>query len=127
MGIHTGPVELADDRYVGLAVHRAARICAAGHGGQVLVSHTSVALLEDEAHALSEIEFRDLGEQELKDFHRPCGCTRSLRRASASRFRRFGPLRRLLSIAYPPFAPPMPTETPATLTSTCGRPNSSTG
>jgi class 3 adenylate cyclase len=39
MGIHTGPVELADDRYVGLAVHRAARICAAGHGGQVLVSH----------------------------------------------------------------------------------------
>jgi class 3 adenylate cyclase len=71
MGIHTGPVELADDRYVGLAVHRAARICAAGHGGQVLVSHTSVALLEDEEHALSEIEFRDLGEQELKDFHRP--------------------------------------------------------
>ena len=71
MGIHTGPVELADDRYVGLAVHRAARICAAGHGGQVLVSHTSVALLEDEEHALSEVEFRDLGEQELKDFHRP--------------------------------------------------------
>ncbi|HMI22765.1 MAG TPA: DUF1707 domain-containing protein [Gaiellaceae bacterium] len=71
MGIHTGLVELADDRYVGLAVHRAARICAAGHGGQVLVSHTSVALLEDEEHALSEIEFRDLGERELKDFHRP--------------------------------------------------------
>jgi class 3 adenylate cyclase len=71
MGIHTGPVELADDRYVGLAVHRAARICAAGHGGQVLMSHTSVALLEDEEHALSDVEFRDLGEQELKDFHRP--------------------------------------------------------
>jgi class 3 adenylate cyclase len=71
MGIHTGPVELAEDRYVGLAVHRASRICAAGHGGQVLVSHTSVALLEDEEHALSGVEFRDLGEQELKDFHRP--------------------------------------------------------
>ena len=55
----------------GLRSTRAARICAAGHGGQVLVSHTSVALLEDEEHALLEVEFRDLGEQELKDFHRP--------------------------------------------------------
>jgi class 3 adenylate cyclase len=71
MGIHTGPVELADDRYVGLAVHRAARICAAGHGGQVLLSHASLALLEDEEHALPDVEFRDLGESRLKDFHRP--------------------------------------------------------
>lgn len=71
MGIHTGPAELAEERYVGLAVHRAARICAAGHGGQVLLSHASLALLEDEEHALPEIEFRDLGESRLKDFHRP--------------------------------------------------------
>ena len=71
MGIHTGPVELADERYVGLAVHRTARICAAGHGGQVLVSQTSVALLEDEGPALSGIEFRDLGDSRLKDFHTP--------------------------------------------------------
>jgi len=71
MGIHTGPVELADERYVGLAVHRAARICAAGHGGQVLLSHASLALLEDEEHALPGVEFRDLGESRLKDFHRP--------------------------------------------------------
>jgi class 3 adenylate cyclase len=71
MGIHTGPVELAGERYVGLAVHRAARICAAGHGGQVLLSHASVALLEDEEHALAGIEFRDLGESRLKDFQRP--------------------------------------------------------
>jgi class 3 adenylate cyclase len=71
MGIHTGPVELTGERYVGLAVHRAARICAAGHGGQVLLSQASVTLLEDEEHALSGIEFRDLGESRLKDFHRP--------------------------------------------------------
>ena len=71
MGIHSGPVELAGERYVGLAVHRAARICAAGHGGQVLLSHASVTLLEDEEHALAGIEFRDLGESQLKDFQRP--------------------------------------------------------
>jgi hypothetical protein len=71
MGIHTGPAELAGERYLGLAVHRAARICAAGHGGQVLLSHASLALLEDEEHALPGIEFRDLGESQLKDFHRP--------------------------------------------------------
>jgi len=71
MGIHSGPVALAGERYVGIAVHRAARICAAGHGGQVLLSHASVALLEDEEHALAGIEFRDLGESQLKDFQRP--------------------------------------------------------
>ena len=38
MGIHTGEPMLADDGYVGIDVHRAARIAAAGHGGQVLVS-----------------------------------------------------------------------------------------
>src|SRR5262249_56978487 len=41
MGIHTGEAELSVDRYVGLSVHRAARIGAAGHGGQVLVSPTT--------------------------------------------------------------------------------------
>src|SRR5919202_1793463 len=70
MGIHTGPVELAGQRYVGLAVHRAARICAAGHGGQVLLSHATLALLEDDEHELEEVDFRDLGEHRLKDFHR---------------------------------------------------------
>lgn len=70
IGIHTGPVELSGERYVGLAVHRAARICAAGHGGQILLSHATAALLEDDEHQLPEIGLRDLGEQRLKDFHR---------------------------------------------------------
>ena len=46
MGIHTGEPVIAENRYVGLDVHRAARICDAGHGGQVLLSNTTHALLE---------------------------------------------------------------------------------
>ena len=45
IGIHTGEASLVGDQYIGLAVHRAARICDAGHGGQILLSrseeHTS--------------------------------------------------------------------------------------
>jgi class 3 adenylate cyclase len=71
IGIHTGPAEVEGDRYVGLAVHRAARICAAGRGGQVLVSQATTALLEDDEDELPGLEFRDLGERRLKDFQRP--------------------------------------------------------
>ena len=69
MGIHTGSAEFAEGRYVGVAVHRAARICAAGHGGQILLSQATAFLLDDEA-ALPDLELRDLGEQRLKDFDR---------------------------------------------------------
>ena len=48
MGIHTGEPAVGGERYVGLGVHRAARICAAGHGGQVLVSQTARELLRDD-------------------------------------------------------------------------------
>ena len=71
MGIHTGEAELTVDRYVGLSVHRAARISAVGHGGQVLVSQTTASLLEDEEDDLPGIAFRDLGEHRLKDISRP--------------------------------------------------------
>ena len=70
IGVHTGPAEVADNRYVGLAVHRASRLCAAGHGGQVLLSNATVAVLEDDEAALPEITLRDLGEHLLKDFER---------------------------------------------------------
>ena len=69
MGIHTGEPALGSERYVGLGVHRAARICSAGHGGQVLLSKTTHDLLQDEES--SEAAFKDLGEQRLKDFDRP--------------------------------------------------------
>jgi streptogramin lyase len=71
MGIHTGEADLAVDRYVGLSVHRAARICAVGHGGQVLVSQTTVSHLEDDEEDLPGIALRDLGEHRLKDISRP--------------------------------------------------------
>jgi DNA-binding NarL/FixJ family response regulator/class 3 adenylate cyclase len=70
IGIHTGEATVAGDQYIGLAVHRAARICAAAHGGQVLLSQTTQALLEDEEE-LGELDFSDLGPRSLKDFDRP--------------------------------------------------------
>jgi DNA-binding NarL/FixJ family response regulator/class 3 adenylate cyclase len=66
MGIHTGEASISADEYHGLAVNRAARICAAGHGGQILLSQATHALLEDE-----DLTLVDLGEQLLKDFERP--------------------------------------------------------
>ncbi len=60
MGIHAGTPHLADEGYVGVDVHRAARIAAAGHGGQVLVSATTAALVGTDG-------LRDLGEHRLKD------------------------------------------------------------
>lgn len=70
IGIHTGEASVAEDRYLGLGVHRAARICSAAHGGQVLVSETTRNLLEDEEEELPGMALRDLGEHGLKDLAR---------------------------------------------------------
>ena len=70
MGLHTGQAVASDGRYTGLAVHRAARIGSAGHGGQILVSQATQTLLEDEEEDL-HVFLRDLGEQRLKDLDRP--------------------------------------------------------
>ena len=69
MGIHTGEPAMGGERYVGLGVHRAARICAAGHGGQVLVSQTARELLRDDP--IPDVSLRDLGEHQLKDLDDP--------------------------------------------------------
>ena len=65
MGLHTGEPALTDEGYVGLDVHRAARIGGAGHGGQIVVSETTRALLD------GEFDLRDLGEHRLKDLGVP--------------------------------------------------------
>jgi predicted ATPase/class 3 adenylate cyclase len=66
MGIHTGDGRLdADGSYVGADVHRAARVAAAGHGGQVLVSEATSALIGDELPV--GVTLRGLGEHRLKD------------------------------------------------------------
>ena len=69
MGIHTGEPVTSDSTLVGIDVHRAARICAAGHGGQILVSVTTHELLGGDAPA--DTVLRDLGEHRLKDLPRP--------------------------------------------------------
>jgi peptide/nickel transport system substrate-binding protein len=69
MGMHTGEPVVGGERYVGLGVHRAARISAAGHGGQVLVSQTTRELLRDDP--LPDVTLRDLGEHQLKDLDEP--------------------------------------------------------
>ncbi len=69
MGIHTGEATLLGDDYVGLDVHRAARISSAGHGGQILLSQPTQGLIEP---ALPDsIGVRDLGPHRLKDLQRP--------------------------------------------------------
>src|SRR6266545_3477994 len=67
MGLHTCEAISTADDYVGIGVHRASRICAAGHGGQVLLSHTTHALLT-EAFGFA---VRDLGDHLLKGLPEP--------------------------------------------------------
>src|SRR4051794_31797588 len=64
MGLHTGTPTVAAEGYVGIDVHRSARVAALAHGGQVIVSASTAALLEDEP-------LRDLGRHRLKDFDAP--------------------------------------------------------
>ena len=65
MGLHTGEPSVGDEGYLGLDVVRAARISAAGHGGQILLSETTRALL---GNALPEgVTVHDHGETQLKD------------------------------------------------------------
>jgi predicted ATPase/class 3 adenylate cyclase len=66
MGIHTGEPIVTDEGYVGIDVHRAARIAAAAYGGQIVLSSTTAALLGP-SDKLSQGPLRDLGEHRLKD------------------------------------------------------------
>jgi predicted ATPase/class 3 adenylate cyclase len=63
MGLHTGEPRLTEEGYVGLDVHKGARIAAVGHGGQVLLSETTCALVD--------ADVRDLGAHRLKDLSAP--------------------------------------------------------
>jgi class 3 adenylate cyclase len=65
MGLHTGEPSVGEEGYVGLDVVRAARICSSGHGGQILLSETTRALLGGDLPEGTEM--RDLGVQPLKD------------------------------------------------------------
>jgi predicted ATPase/class 3 adenylate cyclase len=69
IGVHTGVAAISMDDYVGLDVHRAARICSAGHGGQVLISSSTRELVADEL--APDVALKDLGQHRLKDLGRP--------------------------------------------------------
>ena len=67
IGLHTGEPDVGDEGYVGIDVHLAARICAAGHGGQVVLSRRTNELVPEEAG----ISFRPLGSHRLRDVDAP--------------------------------------------------------
>jgi predicted ATPase len=63
IGVHTGEPQITAEGYVGLDVHRGARVCAAGHGGQVLLTQPTRDLVD--------VQASDLGEHRLKDLLEP--------------------------------------------------------
>jgi class 3 adenylate cyclase len=69
MGIHTGRTTLTDTGYVGIAVHTAARVCSAGHGGQILLSSASRDALE--GSRAEGVAFRTLGRYALAGLPEP--------------------------------------------------------
>ncbi len=69
IGLHTGDPVRTGTGYVGLDVHRASRICAAGYGGQILVSQTTRAAIEDRLP--SGVTLRTVGRYRLKDLQEP--------------------------------------------------------
>ncbi|MGO8961636.1 MAG: adenylate/guanylate cyclase domain-containing protein [Streptosporangiaceae bacterium] len=109
MGVHCGEAEQTAAGFVGLDVHRAARIAAVAHGGQVLVSDTTAALVGD-ALPLAAV-LRDLGVHRLKDLGRPLQL-----------FQLCGPG---LQTEFPPLrslgSPALPNNLPTELTTFIGR------
>jgi predicted ATPase len=69
MGLHTGDGALGGDNYIGLDVHRAARVAGAGHGGQVLLSEATRSMVQ--ALLPPGVALRDLGAHRLKDLATP--------------------------------------------------------
>src|SRR6476646_4090543 len=69
MALHTGVVEAREGDYFGQPLNRVARLLAAGHGGQVLLSDPTYALIRD--NPPTGVILRDLGEHRLKDLIRP--------------------------------------------------------
>src|SRR3954452_22661851 len=65
MGLHSGDPIVREESYTGMGVHRAARISAAGHGGQILLSNATRELVKDDLPA--GVRLRDLGNVKLKD------------------------------------------------------------
>jgi predicted ATPase/class 3 adenylate cyclase len=109
MGVHAGEAEPTAAGLVGLDVHRAARIAAVAHGGQVLVSETAAALVRDSLPPGAGL--RDLGWHRLKDLGRP---EQIFQLCAAGLQTDFAPLRSLGN-------PALPNNLPAQLATFVGR------
>jgi class 3 adenylate cyclase len=92
VGLHTGEALAHADNYVGHEVHRASRICDAGHGGQIVVSQATADLIRESLP--SDVELSDLGEHSLKDIG---GKQRLFQLSAASLPSHFPKLRSLVS------------------------------
>ena len=102
MGLHTGEGRVVDDdQYVGMDVHRAARIAAIGHGGQVLISETTMGLTRDDLPR--EVGVRDLGEHQLRDFERP----ERIFQLDVEGLQRDFPALKSVNLEIPPFPQPL--------------------
>jgi class 3 adenylate cyclase len=104
MGLHVGAPRLVGDRYIGLDVHRAARIAAAGHGGQILLSAAAAELAR---HDLPDgVVLRDVGIHRLKDLQQP---EQIYQAVLADLPADFPPLKTLNDVAAgPPLQPELP-------------------
>ncbi len=107
IGLHTGEPITTGGGYVGIDVHRAARICTAGHGGQILISQSTHGLVRD--NLPPTVELGDLGRHRLKDLQQPEQLFQVL---IAGLPRTFPPLRSLSAL---------PNNLPVQLTSFVGR------
>ena len=84
MGLHSGEPKSGEAGYVGIGVHRAARVGAAAHGGQVLLSETARALVADDLP--TGVSLRDLGLHRLKDIDEPTRLYQVIAEGLANRF-----------------------------------------
>ncbi len=107
MGLHTGEAEAREGDYFGSSVNRAARLMALAHGGQIVLSAATAALLADDLPPQAAL--RDLGNHRLRDLSRAEHVFQVLHPA--------------LPADFPPLASPdtFPNNLPATLTSFVGR------
>jgi class 3 adenylate cyclase len=97
MGLHSAEPYVHEGSYLGVGVHRAARICAAGHGGQILLSNATAGIVED--LEVEGVELEDLGEHRLKDLVRPQRLFQLVAEGLATDF---APLRTLDATGSPP-------------------------
>jgi class 3 adenylate cyclase/DNA-binding NarL/FixJ family response regulator len=99
IGLHTGEASVNGEGYVGFAVHQAARLGDLGHGGQVLCSRTTAALVEHELP--TDVRIRDLGETKLPGLDRPEPVFQVIAEGLPDRFPPIG-------VRRPSAAPPAP-------------------